>query len=99
MVKQVGWQLTMNQEVGFFHWLNTNWEANLKKSPSYDLRNTPYDVDGYMLVGTVILNNAPTYQGTGPTATKGYLYACMHRGRKLTGFTCAYSIGSGAEML
>ena len=89
----------MNREVGFYYWLNTNWESNLSLNPNFDLRNTPYDVDGYMLVGTIELNTEPTFAGTGASATRGYLYACFSRGPKLTGFTCAYSIGSGTEML
>ena len=51
-----------------------------------------------MMVGTLDLNKDPTQAGAGAGLTKGYLYSCVNRGTTLTGFTCAYTIGTATEM-
>lgn len=98
-VTKITWQLTMNQEDMFRAWYYKNYEEQLQKNSDFDLRNTPYDVDGYMIVGTLDLNAEPTQAGAGAGLTKGYLYSCVYRGQTMTGFTCGYTIGTVTEML
>ena len=39
--------------------MTSNYADNLKANASFDLRNSAYDVDGYMLVGTIDLTADP----------------------------------------
>lgn len=50
-----------------------------------------------MLVSTITLSGDPTQQGAGAGLTKGYIYSCISMGTN-PGFTCAYTIGTAAEM-
>jgi hypothetical protein len=77
--------------------MTSNYAENLKANASFDLRNTAYDVDGYMLVSTVELKQDPTIAGFGAGLTSGYIYTCIANSVG-KGFTCAYTYGTAAEM-
>ena len=63
----------------------------------YDISKTAYDYDGYMMVGSVAMNDDPT-TNVALTTTKGYIYLCMKDGYDTAATTCAYTIGTAAEM-
>ena len=81
----------------FKTWFNTNFDENLKMNAFYDISKTAYDYDGYMMVGSVSMNDDPT-TNVALTTTKGYIYLCMKDGYDTKGMTCAYTIGTAAEM-
>ena len=71
--------------------MNVLYRENLALNKMFDFRGTAYDYDGYVLVGTANLNADTT--GT------GYLYMCARPGASATGFSCASTTGTAAQML
>lgn len=71
--------------------MNVLYRENLAASGMFDFRGTAYDYDGYMLVGTVNLREDTTAQGS-------YLYMCARPGTGATGFSCASTMGTPADM-
>jgi len=97
-ISEFGWQLTGNVSDEFDTWLGSNWATQAKADKAYDIRDTSYDVDGYMLVGKAVLNDDPEKSTLASVTYRGYIYMCAKDGATSSGFTCAYIKGDNTEM-